>query len=252
VGGRAVAVAALGVACVLTLAGCGERERRGAAAEGDAATPAQRFPTRPVRFRAPDGLRLRGALAIAGDMAPAVVLVNTSHTAGPRFDAFAAELNAAGFTTLSFTARAKFNSLRDVTEENNERTVALDVDGAVRFLRRAPEADPRRIGLFAQSMGGTAILYAAGTHTRDRVAATVALSPADSAMIFRFQTSGRYRPHDALLIADEAELINSQNLAEGARRSEVWRSPVDGHGAALLPDPRVRERIVGWFEDRLG
>ena len=227
------------------LAGCGEDERRSGA-------PPAHAPSREVRFRAPDGLQLQGTLAAPGDAKPAVALVNTSNTAGPRFDALAAELNSAGFTTLSFTARAKFTSLRDVTAENNERTVSLDVTGAVRFLRRAPEADPRRIGLFAQSMGAAAVLYAAGTRDAPRVAATVGLSPPDSADIFRFQTAGRYRLHDALLIADEVELINSQNLVDGARRSEVWKAPIRGHGAALLPDERVRSRILDWFRDRLG
>ena len=204
-----------------------------------------------MRFRATDGLPLRGALASAGKGSPAVVLVNTSNTAGPRFDAFAAELDAAGFTTLSFTARARFNSLRDVTDENNERTVARDVAGAVRFLRRRPEADPRRIGAFAQSMGATAVQYALGTDSSRTIAAAVALSPPDSADIFRLQSSGRYRAHDTLFIADERELSNSSNLADGARRSEVWQSPIDGHGAELLPDRRIRERILAWFQDRL-
>lgn len=177
--------------------------------------------------------------------------MNTSHTAGPRFDALAAELHAAGFTTLSFTARARFNSLRDVNERNNEHTVARDVTGAARFLRRRPEADPRRIGAFAQSMGATAVLYALGTHARHRLAAAVVLSPPDSAEILQLQSAGRYRPHDALLIADDSELVNSENLAQGAKRSEVWQAPIGGHGAELLPDARVRERIAAWFEDRL-
>lgn len=177
--------------------------------------------------------------------------MNTSHTAGPRFDSLAAELHAQGYTTLSFTARAKFNTLRDVDEKNNERTVARDVAGAERYLRRRPEADPERIGAFAQSMGAASVLYALGTHSRRRLAAAVALSPPDSGTIFELQRDGRYHPHDALLIADAAEVTESQNLAEGASRSEVWKAPIDGHGAELLPDTRVRERIIGWFDDRL-
>jgi dienelactone hydrolase len=251
VGGRAVVLAAL----VPALAGCGEREQR---PERATAKPAAEEPppppreTRPVRFRATDGLRLRGELASAGKGSPAVVLMNTSNIAGPRFDAFAAELEAAGFTTLSFTARARFNSLRDVTDENNERTVARDIAGAVRFLRRRPEADPRRIGAFAQSMGALAVQYALGTHSSRTIAAAVALSPPDSADIFELQSTGRYRAHDTLFIADGRELSNSSNLADGARRSEVWEAPIDGHGAELLPDPQVRERIREWFQDRLG
>jgi dienelactone hydrolase len=249
VGGRII----VGAALVALLAGCGERARteRPAAAATETATPQPAPSGERVRFRATDGVVLRGALASAGDDAPAVVLVNTSHTAGPRLDALAAELDAAGFTTLSFTARAKFNSLRDVTEERNERTVARDVAGAVRFLRRRPEADPRRIGAFAQSMGATAVVYALGSHSHREIAAAVALSPPDSAMVFRLQSAGRYRAHDTLFIADDRELGDSENLAQGSRRSEVWQSPIDGHGAELLPDPRVRDRVVSWFEERL-
>jgi hypothetical protein len=245
------AVAALGVA----VAGCGGDEEP----PSPAPTPAQQQPAelRPappgdrVRFRAPDGVRLRGRLASTEHDAPAVLVMNTSRTAGPQFDSVAAELHDAGFTTLSFTARATFGSLREVTPEKNERTVALDVAGAARFLGGRPEADPRRIGAFAQSMGATAVLYALGTHSRDRLAAAVGLSPPDSEQILSLQLDDRYRPHDALLIADDAELVNSQNLAEGAQRSEVWQAPIDGHGAELLPDPRVRERVLAWFRDRL-
>jgi hypothetical protein len=244
----------LPAAAVLAVAGCGGGDE----ARGPDRPPAQRAEELrpapagdPVRFRAADGVRLRGRLASTGRDAPAVLVMNTSRTAGPRFDSVAAELHAAGFTTLSFTARATFGSLREVTPEKNERTVALDVAGATRFLRRRPEVDPERIGAFAQSMGATAVLYALGTHSRGRLAAAVGLSPPDSEMILSLQLDGRYRPHDALLIADGSELINSQNLAEGARRSEVWQAPLDGHGAELLPEPRVRARIVAWFHDRL-
>jgi dienelactone hydrolase len=237
---------------LVVLAGCGgDDEPRRPQAGAGTPTPPPAPATESVRFRASDGVRLRGRLASPRPRAPAVIVMNTSNTAGPRFDRVAAELHAAGFTTLSFTARARFNSLRDVNAENNERTVALDVAGAVRFLRRRPEADSRRIGAFAQSMGATAVLYALGTHAREGLAAAVALSPPDSEPILRLQTAGRYRPHDALLIADEGELISSENLAQGALRSEVWQAPIDGHGAELLPDARVRERIAGWFADRL-
>jgi dienelactone hydrolase len=180
-----------------------------------------------------------------------VLVMNTSRTARPRFDALAGELHAAGFTTLSFTARATFGSLREVTPSKNEQTVALDVAGATRFLRGRPETDPERIGAFAQSMGATAVLYALGTHSRTRLAAAVGLSPPDSEKILSLQLDGRYRPHDALLIADESELVNSQNLAEDAERSEVWQAPIAGHGVELLPDARVRARVVAWFRDRL-
>lgn len=243
-------------AALVVVLGCGESDETRPATPTPA--PAQEAPELrrappgdAVRFRAPDGVRLRGTLASTRRDAPTILVMNTSRTAGPRFDDVAAELHDAGFTTLSFTARATFGSLREVTPEKNERTVALDVAGAARFLRNRPEANPQRIGAFAQSMGATAVLYALGTHSRGRLAAAVGLSPPDSEMILSLQLDDRYRPHDALLIADDAELINSQNLAEGAKRSEVWQSPIDGHGAELLPDPRVRERIVAWFRDRL-
>jgi hypothetical protein len=237
-------------AAVIVLAGCGGSEEPVAPRPTTAALrPAP--PGEAVRFRATDGVRLRGTLASPGRRAPAVIVMNTSHTAGPRFDDLAAQLDAAGFATLSFTARARFRNLTEVNEENNERTVARDVAGAARFLRGRPEADPRRIGAFAQSMGATAVLHALGTHSRRTLAAAVALSPPDAGMIFALQSAGRYHPHDVLLIADEAELVSSENLADGAERSQVWQAPVDSHGAELLPDARVRNRIVEWFADRL-
>ena len=154
------------------------------------------------------------------------------------------------YTGLSLDARFKFHSLRDVTEEKDERAIARDVAGGAAFLRSSGNVAPSVVGVVAQSMGAAGVALAMADDPR-ALDAAVAISPPDSQFALELQLDDSYAPRGLLFIADSAEITNAENLAEGARESEIWEAPVDGHGYELLSDRRVRERLGGWLDERL-
>ena len=204
-----------------------------------------------VRVRAHDGAALRARLAVASRRAPAVIVLHTSNNARFEFDRLAALLHRDGFTVLSLNARFMIHSLREVTDAKDERALARDVLGGVSFLRRTDQVRPARVGIVAQSMGAAGAVLAMARKPA-ALQAAVALSPPDSTYVLDLQLDDAYAPRGILFVADAAELQNAGNLADGAIGSELWQAPVDGHGYELLPDPRVRDRLQGWLDARLG
>ncbi len=203
-----------------------------------------------LHVRAADGKRLRARLAPAGRRAPAVIVLHTSDNARSEFNRLAGTLRDEGYAVLSLDARFKFHSLRDVTEQKDERAVARDVAGGAAFLRRSATVAPSTVGVVAQSMGAAGVALAMADDPR-ALNAAVAISPPDSQFALERQLDDAYAPRGVLFISDAAERTNAENLADGARESEVWEAPVDGHGYELLSDHRVRERLLGWLDERL-
>ena len=242
--------------------GCGDDARQPAApgkTSSPTATGAARSTPEPadappvgkeLHVRAADGKRLRARLAPAGRRAPAVIVLHTSDNARSDFNRLAGTLRDEHYTVLSLDARFKFHSLRDVTEEKDERAIARDVAGGAAFLRSSGKVAPRVVGVVAQSMGAAGVALAMADDPR-ALDAAVAISPPDSQFALELQLDDRYAPRGLLFIADSAELTNAQNLGDGARESEIWEAPIDGHGYELLSDRRVRERLAGWLDERL-
>jgi poly(3-hydroxybutyrate) depolymerase len=224
-------------------AGCGGTDRPSPPAPRApaASTPAPVPRGNPVRFRATDGVRLRGRLVPAGrGRAPAVVLVHQSDGGPEQFDDFLRYLHAAGYSALVYVSRPMPGRM-------DETANARDVAGAVRMLRHRPRIDPRRIAVVGASIGGAAAAYLAFTRTGRSLPAIVGLSPADFA---GDPPRGRH-PHDVLLIADSTERSSADFIAQGSTGIEVRTSPARGHGVALLPDARVRGWVLGWLRARL-
>ena len=151
------------------------------------------------------------------------------------------ELHAAGFATLAYTSRSSVM----------ERKRIPDLLAAVRWLRRRPDVDRRRLGLVGASIGASTTVFAMATGTRRTVIAAVALSPPESADIWRLQGVGRYRPHDLLLVSDERESSAVDSMMDGAVRSQALQSQRVGHGVALLPESGVHDALLAWLEDRV-
>ncbi|MEY2534051.1 MAG: uncharacterized protein QOF29_1961 [bacterium] len=220
-------------ACLATLcllfAGCGSEQRR------PNATPARTGPPpRTLRFRAADGRRLHGRLIPAGGGAPGVVLIHGLYGRIDQWDPLIPDLHAAGFATLAYASRSR--------HEPDEAVLAKDVAGAVHALART--ADPRRIALVGASVGGTTVAYVLGTQPRVRVRGGVALSALE------LGAQHRYRPHDLLLITDPRERANAVNLKRDAhgQGTTIYVAPNVGHGVALLPDGRVRDKLIAWLK----
>jgi uncharacterized protein len=113
---------------------------------------------RDVSFRARDGVRLDGWY-VPGRSRVAVIVAHGSH--GNRADALAHVrlLARAGYAVLAFDARGHGSSAGETNALGWHAT--SDVGGAVAFLRRRPEVDPRRIALLGLSMGAEEGLRAA-------------------------------------------------------------------------------------------
>lgn len=244
-----LAAAASGAA--LALGGCGGGDDPGptqaratpsptATAAPTAAPAPPAPPGRPLRFRATDGVPLRGTLVPGkGARAPAVVLVHQSDGGPDQFEDFVPDLHAAGYATLAYESR--------VEDRLDEVENARDVAGAVRALRRQARIDPDRIAVVGASIGASAAAYLSFSRLGRTLRATVGLSPAS----FLDEPPTGREPHDVLLIADRTERTEAEFIAEGSPGIEVRTAPVSGHGVALLPDARVRAEVLGWLAERL-
>ena len=231
-------------AVAIVAAGCGDQATDQQRAEATAtATPAP--PQAPaatnVHFAASDGKRVTAQYTRAGDKAPAVVLLHESNGGPDQWDVLVPSLHAAGFATLAYLSRPS----------TQERDRIRDLLGAVDWLRHRRDVDPRRLGLVGASIGASTTVYAMATGTRRTVAAAVALSPPDSADIWRLQDRHRYRPHDVLMVSDDRESGSVDGMMSGAVRSHAMRSRHTGHGVVLLGEPGVRDALLAWLNTRV-
>ena len=223
-------------------AGCGDTPAPPERAVTASPTPAAAAPrAQTVRFKAADGQAVSAEYPPAGANAPAVVLLHEIRGGPGQWADLVPELHAAGFATLAYSSRPSVM----------ERERIRDLLGAVRWLRKRPDVDRRRLGLIGASIGASTTVFAMATGTRRTVDAAVALSPPDSADIWRLQGGDRYRPHDLLLVSDERESSAVAGMMEGAVRSHALQSQRAGHGVALLAESGVREALLAWLEDRV-
>jgi pimeloyl-ACP methyl ester carboxylesterase len=193
---------------------------------------------KPVKFTASDGRQVEGAvLRSAGHGAPAVVLVHMLNGGASQWDGVQPDLRKAGFTTLAYDGRGGLD----------EAELLKEVRGAVRFLQSRGVG---RIGVVGGSIGATTALLASST-LGSEVGAVVALSPADSPLIFKLQSRGKWRPRAALMLSDEGEKTNVDNVVQGARGSRRAVAPIAGHGTDLLTDARVRAQVIDWLRAHL-
>jgi hypothetical protein len=232
-------------AVLCLVAGCGGDDPASggppAARAATTPTPAPAPAGTPVRFRATDGVRLRGTLVPGrGRHAPAVVLVHQSDGSPAQFSDFVPYLHAAGLASFAYTSRTGPGRL-------DETLNARDVAGAVRALRARAGINPRRIGVVGASIGASSAAYLAFTPSGRSLPAIVGLSPAD---FYDSPPKGRH-PHDVLLIADRAERGSADFIADGSPGITVRTSPVNAHGVALLPNAEVRGWVLDWLDRRL-
>jgi acetyl esterase/lipase len=237
---------AAGAACLAAaLVGCGDAgtvathdERARPAATGSAPAPAADAPARRVVFRATDGRSIRGILRLAATRpAPAVLLLHQVDGGAEQWDAFAAVLHRAGFTTLAFDGRSGL----DVEQ------LAREARGGLRLLRARRDVRRDRISVVGASIGGATALWLNVRLPARQVARTVSLSPALDAALLELQDRGAYRPHDVLLAANAQESYAFADLRRGARRSRALVEPDGGHGVELLTESRIREAVVAWL-----
>ena len=239
------AIAAASVA--LALGACGGDDeppapaaRTPAPSASRAATPAAP-PARRVRFRASDGKPVRGVYRPAGAAAPAVVLVNGLVGGTDQWTAFAPHLHDAGFATLAFDGRGGVD----------ETELVKEVGGAVAFLRRRRDVDPRRLGIVGSSVGASTAVLAMTGADRRRLRAAVALSPPSAPAIDSLMKQHRYHPRNVLFMSDYREQSSVKSFTRGAIGARTEVSELIGHGVALLETDTNRSVVLDWLERHL-
>jgi acetyl esterase/lipase len=255
-GARGAAVAAV-LLCALSAGGCGGNDGSAmppttsqptaATAPASAPAPPASAPAPPagrnVQFRATDGVRLRGTLTPGGHgRAPAVVLVHQYRGGPDQWTPMIPYLHRAGYAVLNYASRS--------AAELDETILARDARGAIAALRRQRDVDPKRIAILGASIGASTAAWVAGRPPEQHLRAAVGLSPAESTSFFAAGDKGTFRPHDLLLIADHSELIGATGIKQDAkgRGVTVKESKESGHGVDLIPDPTVREAVIGWLD----
>jgi cephalosporin-C deacetylase-like acetyl esterase len=240
---RPLLVLALLAAAASCAAGCGGGDSRPPSGTTHTSTAPEAAAPQPVHgsdvsFRASDGKSVKGVLTSAGSHAPAVILVHEVNGGADQWDQFVPYLHEAGFTTLAYDGRGGLD----------EVDLAREVAGAIRFLRKRPEADPKRIQVVGASIGASTAVMSIATNGKRSLASAVALSPADSPSFIELQAKDRYAPHDVLFVSDANEAGNLENLITGAVRSKKLESGDPGHGVVLLQQGRVRDAVLAWLK----
>lgn len=243
-----------------------------------------------VSFSSEDGVLLKGWLVLPPRPAPTSPAIILCHGVGANksdFTALAASLSQRGYVVLLFDFRAHGESGGSRTSLGyHEQADAL---AALAFLKTRSEIDPKRIGIYGFSMGGsTAILAAAHSGAFSAVVADSAFtSLRDQA---RDAITGFYHlpafpflnlavlgyelyfqvlvdsiapvniiaalsPTPVLLIAGEGDQLisadNGKRLFEAAKEpKELWIIHGADHGATLAAAGSAYEKRVGEFFDK--
>jgi hypothetical protein len=198
-------------------------------------------PAHRVRFRASDGKPVKGVYRPAGAAAPAVVLVNGLVGGAGQWEAFAPYLHDAGFATLAYDGRGGVD----------EAELVKEIGGAVTFLRRRRDVDPRRLGIVGSSVGASTAVLAMTGPDRRRLRTAVALSPPAAPVFDTLIEKHRYHPHNVLFLSDYREQSSVKSLTRGAIGSRTAVSEMIGHGVALLETETNRRVVLDWLERHL-
>ena len=243
-----------------------------------------------VCFTTGDGIALKGWLvkpARVRTRSPGIIICHGVGANKSDFTELAAALSRRGFYALLFDFRAHGESggSRSSLGYHEQK----DVDAALRFLKEKREIDPKRIGIYGFSLGGsTAILAAAKTGAFSAVVVDSAFSSlrdqARTAITgfyhlpsfpflhlavlgyeLYFQTGidtvspvaaiADISPVPVLIIAGEGDQLipaeNGRSLYAAARDpKELWIIPGADHGGTLAAGGAAYGKRVGEFFDK--
>jgi dipeptidyl aminopeptidase/acylaminoacyl peptidase len=210
-----------------------------------------------VSFASDDGIILKGWLVKpvnAGVRSPAVIICHGIGANKSDFTGLAVSLSHRGYFVLQFDFRAHGESSGSRTSIGYHEQ--KDIHAALSFLKtRSKTIDPKRIGIFGFSMGGsTAILSAAKTGEFSAVVADSAFtSLRDQA---RETITGFYHlPTPVLIIAGEGDALvpadNGRRLYTAAKEpKELWVINGADHGGTMAAAGDEYEMRVGEFFDK--
>lgn len=242
-----------------------------------------------VSFTSDDGITLKGWLvrpAHPGKRAPAIIICHGVGANRSDFTQLAAFLSKHGYFALQFDFRAHGESGGSRTSLGYHEQ--QDIIAALHFLKTRPEIDPRRIGIYGFSLGGSSAILAAAktgefsaivadsafTSLRDQARDAITgfyhlpsfpfLQLAVLGYELYFQTRvdivspvsviETLAPTPVLIIAGEGDkLIPAENgrklYAAAGQPKELWIIPGADHGGTLAAAGDKYEKRVGRFFD---
>ena len=243
-----------------------------------------------VSFTSDDGVALKGWLvkpAHPGTKSPAIIICHGLGANKSDFTELSASLSKRGYLVLQFDFRAHGESGGNRTSLGYHEQ--KDIIAALHFLKTRPGIDPKRIGIYGFSLGGSsAILAAAKTGAFSAVVADSAFtSLRDQAreaitgfyhlpafpflhltvlgyeIYFQTQVDtiapvkviAAIAPTPMLIIAGEGDtLIPADNgrrlFASAGEPKELWIVPGADHGGTLAAAGSEYEMRVGEFFDK--
>lgn len=197
-----------------------------------------------VTFRTPDGLTLRGCYLRAAGPRKGVILFGLEFGSN-RWSCrpYCEQLLAAGFDVFAYEPRNQGDSDKDPNYEPLQWVTDRDVTdmrAAVRYLKNRPDADPRGVGIFGISKGGSTGLIVASTDRFVRCVATDGAYATYTTMVPYIRRwvgiySDRSRLH-GVLPTWFWRVIGSTSVREVARNRGVSYPSVE-RGAAKLNRP---------------
>jgi dipeptidyl aminopeptidase/acylaminoacyl peptidase len=242
-----------------------------------------------VSFPGRDGIVLKGWLirpVPAGNAAPAIIICHGVGANKSDFSELAVHLSRRGYTVLLFDFRAH--------GESGGRRTSLgyheqeDIFAALDYLKTRDEVDPRRIGIYGFSLGGSSAILAAAkldgfravvadsafTSLRDQTKTAVTdfyhLPPFPflPLVVFAYEVYFQTRvdavsPVESIamlsptpvfiILGDGDRLIPPENgrrlFAAAHEPKEIWIIPGADHGGTLAAAGDAYEKRVGGFFD---
>jgi pimeloyl-ACP methyl ester carboxylesterase len=211
-----------------------------------ACAPVQTMP----KLTASDGASIAYTYYPAPGRAPGAILLHQFRRDRHDYDAFAPQLQDAGYSVIAIDVRGHGQSSgnwQTMTDADFTK-LPLDIRAAKDFLA-AQGADTKHLLLVGASFtANAAINYAA---TDKNVTALIGISPGlDFRGITPEQGIGG-APNTTLLLAAEDDVYSAQSvraLAKQNPRVTVKVYPSGGHGVALYSSPGVGQDILDWLE----
>jgi uncharacterized protein len=242
---------------------------------------------RDVTFTAVDNVTLSGWY-IASQNGAAVILLHGYNGHRAMMLPQAKLLADQGYGVLLYDLRGHSESGGDYRSYGWQDT--QDVTAALTFLRRQPEVDGERIGIFGFSVGGQVALRAAVADPAIKAVVADGPGPANNldfpqpinryerllaivdSLLFRAftwrsgvamppalgNTIDAIAPRPLLLIAtgpadDLEQRMTQQYFDQAAEPKSLWLIPEAGHGGAFAAQPKLyAEKLVGFFDGALG
>lgn len=209
-----------------------------------------------IFFNAPDGVKIVGNWFLAGDNAPAVLLLHMRPATKESWNEFAVKLNVAGFSALAIDLRGHGESTEQNGQkidfhnfpEGNHTDCRLDVDMALEWLKNQNIGD---IFVIGGSIGANLAIDAMARYSEIKKGA--ALSPGLEYLGVIIDDVIKKIKNKLFLIAskdDEYSYESVQKLHELNPAAEIKLYDNAGHAQNMFTaKPGLMDEIINWLSN---